>query len=324
MDFILFMKKIKNTIRLSFAIIALLLAGCSNNSLNTNSNSLDSSDTTSETSSGISSETSSETTSNSGNDSNSSSNSETSQGGGSQEYDGYYASISSSDSGETLLSKLRSLNSSKRKSTVGYKNMGTSASGPFRYTDYDPDSVKFDSNGQPYGTKVISFYSGKSITSFNKEHVWPDSHGGNKVEADIHMPRPTVSSENGSRGNSFYVEGEKSGTQGWDPAEESFGIESYRGDSARIVFYCVVASSSLSLVDLDYHSTSRKNNDNMMGKLSDLLKWNLRYNVDEREQRRNSGAQYLQGNRNPFIDHPEYACKIWGSTNSTTKQICGL
>ncbi|MFA7032566.1 MAG: Ig-like domain-containing protein, partial [Bacilli bacterium] len=32
--------------------------------------------------------------------------------------------------------------------------------------------------------------------------------------------------------------------------------------------------------------------------------------------------EYLQGNRNPFVDHPEYACKIWGDFNTTTQGIC--
>lgn len=237
--------------------------------------------------------------------------------------DNYYDNIADSLTGDELKSALIDLNASKKKSTVGYSAMGTTTNGQFKYTDYDPTTIEYDSNGQPYGTKIISFYSGTSITSFNREHVWPKSHGGNLVEGDIHMPRPTLESENGSRGNSFYVEGKKSSTNGWDPAEESFGIESYRGDSARIVFYCAIANSNLSLIDEEYHYTTNSNRDNLMGKLSDLLKWNLKYSVDERERRRNAGAEYLQGNRNPFIDHPEYACKIWGNTNATTKQICG-
>lgn len=240
----------------------------------------------------------------------------------SQDINEYYSSISDSATGDTLLSQLRSLNSIKRKSTVGYGNMGTSASGKFKYTDYDPETVQYDSNNQPYGTKILSFYSSNSCTSFNREHVWPNSHGGDVVENDIHMPRPTIPAENGSRGNSFYVEGMKHSSNGWDPAMESFGVEDYRGDSARIVFYCVIANSKLSLLDQNYHATSRDNNDYMMGKLSDLLKWNLKYPVLQREYNRNNGAEYLQGNRNPFIDHPEYACKIWGNTNDTTRQIC--
>ena len=240
--------------------------------------------------------------------------------------EGYYGSISDSLEGDDLLNALRSLNKKMKKKNVGYSAMGTGPSGYFRYTDYDPNAeLKTDSNGQVYGTRLISFYSGKSaVSGMNREHVWPDSHGGNKVEADIHMPRPTLTSENSSRGNSFYVEGMQSNSKGWDPAMESFGIESYRGDSARIIFYCVIADSRLSLTELTYHDTSKDNNDNLMGKLSDMLKWNLKYTVDPREQRRNEGAEYLQGNRNPFIDHPEYACKIWGRTNATTKSVCGI
>ena len=234
----------------------------------------------------------------------------------------YYNSISDSLTGDSLLSALRSLNSSKRSSTVGYSSMGTSPSGQFKYTDYDTNYVKHDSNGQPYGEKIISFYSGNSTSSFNREHVWPNSHGGNAVEADIHMPRPTIASENGSRGNSFYVEGKCSSTAGWDPAMESFGDETYRGDSARIIFYCMVCDSKFQLIEADSHSTSNSNKDYMMGRLSDLIKWNINYPVLDREQRRNEGAEYLQGNRNPFIDHPEYACKIWGNANSTTQNLC--
>ncbi len=234
----------------------------------------------------------------------------------------YYSGISDSLTGDSLLSALRSLNSSKRQSTVGYSSMGTSPSGQFKYTDYVPSSVKYDSNGQPYGEQIVSFYSGNSTTAFNREHVWPNSHGGNVIENDIHMPRPTIASENGSRGNSFYVEGKCSSTSGWDPAMESFGEESYRGDSARIIFYCMLVDTKLSLIEADSHSTSNSNKDYMMGKLSDLVKWNINYPVQDREQRRNEGAEYLQGNRNPFIDHPEYVCRIWGNANSTTQSLC--
>lgn len=233
----------------------------------------------------------------------------------------YYASISDDLTGDALLNALRDLNKSKKKKEVGYSAMGTSAAGQFKYTDYDPDTVQYDSKGQPYGTTIISFYSGNKMTSFNREHVWPNTHGGSKVEDDIHMPRPTIPSENGSRGHSFYIEGMKTkNNTGWDPAMESFGKEDYRGDSARIIFYCMVANNTLTLVDDPSLSANTKNN--QMGVISDMLSWNLRYPVLAREQRRNSGAEYLQGNRNPFIDHPEYACRIWSGFNSKTQQIC--
>lgn len=98
----------------------------------------------------------------------------------------YYSSIDSSSSGDTLLTALRNLNLSRRKSTVGYSAMGTKASeSAYIYTDYDPSTVKTDSNGQPYGTSILSFYSGTSTTSWNREHVWPNSRGGGVEERQV-------------------------------------------------------------------------------------------------------------------------------------------
>ena len=228
--------------------------------------------------------------------------------------DSYYQTINPNSN--TLRNDLYTLNNSKIDHLVTFSVMLSNASHGFYVTD------------PGVGDRTITtFYSGNShrgTTGLNREHVWPKSHGGNLVEDDIHMVRPTLEAENGSRGNSFYVEGKRDEFNGWDPAMESFGKESYRGDAARIIFYCAIANLNLTIVDMDYHATSNKNPDNMMGKLSDLLKWNLRYPVQSREMVRNDGAQTLQGNRNPFIDHPEYACKIWGNTNATTRQICGM
>ena len=223
----------------------------------------------------------------------------------------YYSSISEGETGSTLLNDLHSLNSKKRTKTVGYKNMGKY----YKQTDGDPNNPN----------NIIVFYSGESVAfsgsfggNVNREHVWPNSRGGSSVEGDIHMPRPTLKNENGSRGNSFYVEGKKTDNSGWDPAMESFGKEKYRGMSARIIFYCAIADTSLTLIDREYDSSANKT----MGKLSDLLKWNLQYEIDATETRRNDAAQSIQGNRNPFIDDRSLPCKIWGDTNAATKAVC--
>ena len=219
----------------------------------------------------------------------------------------YYNDIDQYATGNTLLSALQSLNSSKRRSQVGYNSMMN------KFKQTDPGTTS---------GYVTSFYSGKSVSvsQCNREHVWPNSHGGDMVEDDIHMVRPTLKSENEGRGNSFYVEGMNHEYDGWDPA--NCGVETYRGDSARIVFYCVVAYDGFELLDVNKHHTTSENNDYKMGKLSHLLKWNLEYPVLQREKTRNEAAESLQGNRNPFIDHPEYACRIWGSYNAETQRIC--
>ena len=175
----------------------------------------------------------------------------------------------------------------------------------FPKTDGDPNNPN----------NLIGFYSGESKyfngswTTFNREHVWPNSRGGGSVEDDIHVIRPTIQAQNGSRGNAFFVEGHKSQSSGWDPAMETWGDEKYRGITARIVFYCVVANSNFRLVDTNNDSTSAKT----MGKLSDLIRWNNEYPIDATEIQRNEAAEDIQGNRNPFIDHPEWVDKIWGN-----------
>lgn len=241
-------------------------------------------------------------------------------GGSSEDFKGYYKSIDDSQSGDALLNQLRSLNLEKRTSEVGYKNMGTSSTGKFKFTDYDPATVKTNADGVKYGTAILSFYSGKSTTSFNREHVWPDSRGGDRVEDDIFMTRPTITEENSSRGNSAYVTGMESEHDGWDPVTafaSGIGVyQSIRGECARIIFYCMTATTGLVLND------STTNSGNNMGSLTNLIEWACENPVNDREKRRNDGGQYLQGNRNAFVDHPEYACKIWGSTNSKTQAAC--
>lgn len=220
----------------------------------------------------------------------------------------YYKDISDSLKDTALLNKLHELNEAKLVRRVGYDNM------PSYFDETDP--------GNKSG-EVTSFYSGNSARytskTMNREHVWPASRtvGGrdnDPLEDDIHMVRPTLISENSGRGNKFFA---TSGA-GWDPA--TFNVPSYRGDSARIIFYCAIADVQLKIIDLTDDNTYN----HTMGKLSELLEWNLDYKVADREKVRNEAAESLQGNRNPFIDHPEYACRIWGSTNATTKKICGM
>lgn len=232
--------------------------------------------------------------------------------------DDYYASIGASESGSELLNALHLLNETKLVSRVGYdESMNKPAIG-FYVTDPGPSKEKYT---------VTAFYSGTErvgTSGMNREHVWPASRtvggrGNDPIEDDINMIRPTITKENESRGNSFYVEGKNSDTSGWDPKAAGMN-EEFRGDAARIIFYCAIADTRLRIIDAESDSTSN----HTMGKLSDLLRWNLQYMVGDREQTRNNGAQSLQGNRNPFIDHPEYACRIWGSTNPTTRSICGM
>ena len=240
----------------------------------------------------------------------------------------YYAGINDSLTGTDLLNALNSLNTSKRARTIGYAGMRQFAA----ISDADPDG----------SGKIIGFYDNKKIgpswdsgSTWNREHVWPDIRDGDKVENDAHMVRPAATSTNGNRGSKGF------GADAYDPGEY---VAYYRGAAARIIFYAAIADTSLKVVDYSfpYDGVGGGNHgydDGTMGSLSEMLRWNLQYspydtsftgadNLARRtELNRNDVIQKNsqgQGNRNPFIDHPEYACKIWGNTNSATKAACGI
>lgn len=222
----------------------------------------------------------------------------------------YYKGISSSLTGRDLLLALDDLlDSTARFTGFTYKKL-------FKYFIYT-DAYDYENIGN---NEIASFYSGKKSYNdtnlMNREHVWPNSRGGSVVENDPHMTRPTIKAENSARGNDFFNESPTS----WDPA--SFNNEKYRGIAARIIFYCAVKGqeSGLKLVDYKTDSTANKS----MGRLSTLLKWNIDYPVDDSELLRNNYLASLNWCRNPFIDDRNYACKIWGNTNDTTRTLCGI
>ena len=156
----------------------------------------------------------------------------------------------------------------------------------------------------------VPFYHDATLTTTtgdcNREHTWPDSRGSGKTGpgADPFIIRPTLTSDNSSRGNNFYG---TSSSKEWDPA--SCGFEAARGESARVILYAATMyyKNGLSLSNNPNDGTSLKT----MGTLSTLLAWNNTYAPTPIEIQINN---YLSNNgygRNPFVDHPEYASYIW-------------
>lgn len=58
-----------------------------------------------------------------------------------------------------------------------------------------------------------------------------------------------------------------------------------------------------------------------LGDLCTLLEWHAKFPVTDAERRRNQGVQRWQGNRNPFIDNPGFADKIWGGVDCPDDDI---
>ena len=128
------------------------------------------------------------------------------------------------------------------------------------------------------------------------------------------MIRPAAVSTNGDRGNDMYAE-----KGAYDPGKY---IERYRGIASRIILYTATRywADGLKLTENVSDAPSNKT----MGKLSELLKWNLQYPVDITETHRNNIIYGDYNVRNVFIDHPEAACKIWGSFDSETAGVCKI
>lgn len=180
---------------------------------------------------------------------------------------------------------------------------------------------------------VLLLYSGWSLphnrnggrpSDWNREHTWPKSHGGfssnSPMATDLHHIRPTDVSVNSRRGHRNFDEGgdwyedpdgptrNRVDLNSWEPREE------VKGDIARMLFYMAVRYEGTVDGEPDLELNDRVSNlgQPRIGKISVLLEWHQEDPVDELERTRNQRIYEIQGNRNPFIDHPEWVERIWG------------
>lgn len=159
---------------------------------------------------------------------------------------------------------------------------------------------------------------GSPGTQWNREHVYPKSLGNPNLGtsgpgADIHHIRPADISFNSQRSSQKFVDGSgNAGTKssGWYPGDE------WKGDVARMMMYMYLRYGNQCLPS-NVTIGSRNSLDNNMINL--LLQWNAQDPVSNFEIQRNPIIQGLQGNRNPFIDNPAFATKIWGGPQAEDK-----
>lgn len=144
----------------------------------------------------------------------------------------------------------------------------------------------------------------------NVEHTWPQSKFTGRYQkemqkSDLHHLFPTDSVMNSLRGNTFFgeVDHDKgktkcdasrfgTGTIGNTPIYEP--PQNHKGHVARALFYFSVR----------YEMPIRPEEEVI------LKKWNRENPVDQEEMVRNEAIAEVQGDRNPFIDHPEMAEQI--------------
>jgi endonuclease I len=182
-------------------------------------------------------------------------------------------------------------------------------------------------------SRLILFYSQASISKssqagsssanplWNREHLWPRSYGADDTTAsnnDLFHLVPTYEAVNSDRSNNYFDNANPalSGYQApahpiaplckenealiWEPGDGQ------KGWVSRSMFYMTTRYSHLSLSDTPSSTANR------MGRLSTLLKWNRQFLPSDKEREVNQRIfDDYQGNRNPYIDFPEFADAVF-------------
>ncbi|MDE0960391.1 MAG: endonuclease [Planctomycetota bacterium] len=203
-----------------------------------------------------------------------------------------------------------------------------------------------------YRNTSVPWSAQNTSNGWNREHTWPSSYGYtndnscNYPFSDVHHLHAASPSYNSARGNSPY-DWCSTSCSSWSAEGTPFSNlatgsgnsgswqvwEDRRGDAARSIFYMETryeggnhsisgcSEPDLRLTDnrsLIVSNTSANQSVAYMGLLSTLLEWHIEDPVSAEEQLRNDVVYGYQGNRNPYIDHPEYACMIWVCPTSDT------
>jgi endonuclease I len=198
------------------------------------------------------------------------------------------------------------------------------------YGDYRYAAAVIDADPNHAGN-ILLLYNRASVSgawdlgvTWNREHQWPVSLLGTSdpsnttinMETDEFYLRPTNPSVNSSRGNSPYGTVSSSGANGFQTPGYYYVGDADRGDVARAMFYIVTRYPSF-----NGHTLALVNGSPItyqMGDLNSFLHWNYADVPDAFELRRNQAVYsstlnptYYQGNRNAFIDHPEFVWSVF-------------
>ncbi len=193
-----------------------------------------------------------------------------------------------------------------------------------RYHDTDPNNAN----------NILLTYNRASVSrswdsgaTWNREHVWPQSRQPGSASnstrgnlGDPHSLLPCNPSINSSRGNKPFGNVSSSGNFG-SQGSFYFPGDTDKGDIARSLFYSATRYSSSGLTLVNGFPSG-----NQMGDLASLITWHFTDAPDTFERRRNhviyqNGANpsFSAGNRNAYIDRPEFAWSVFmDQENDTT------
>lgn len=211
---------------------------------------------------------------------------------------------------------------------AGFYTYGSSGSDhlstQLQYADEDPTN----------NANMIYFYTRDQVkknaaSTWNREHVWPQSLSNNHWGTggggtDILHIRPTYESTNNRRGNQLYADVNKQGqliyggvTYGYSSNGYFEPLDCVKGDVARIIMYVYTVYSV-------YYNDNNLKPTKTIRDYDTLLKWHMQDKPDELEGNRNNYSETSkQKNRNPFVDHPDYAWRVFaGCASNAVEEQC--
>lgn len=158
---------------------------------------------------------------------------------------------------------------------------------------------------------------GGNTCEWNREHTFPKSLGQPNLGtsgpgADAHHLRASDVQRNSDRGSEVFADGSGNShsisLSSWYPGDE------WKGDMARMMMYMYLRYGNQCLPTYVGSGPTVASDSNMVQL---FLEWNAEDPVSQYEATRNNylgnaSNSFGQGNRNPFIDNPYLATRIWG------------
>lgn len=231
----------------------------------------------------------------------------------------YYNSIDLSKTGNALKDQLSTLITNTHTHELVYTPEVWSA---LEQADLDPENTNnvfliygyndSDTNTDNDRTrdKDDNCHSSSCDGLWVREHVFPRSLGTPNLEftgpgSDAHHLRAIDYNMNNSRGNNKFADG--SGNAKVIPGNLFYPGDEWKGDIARMMMYMYLRYKTRCQAVIVGSGTTTYSTD-----MPDIfLKWNAEDPVSQYELNRNTVLQSMQGNRNPFIDNPYLATRIW-------------
>lgn len=177
-----------------------------------------------------------------------------------------------------------------------------------------------------FGEDQCGNYSGEG-SCYNREHSFPKSwfNDASPMYTDLFHLYPTDGYVNGRRGNYPFGETDQAtwtslnGSEVGPCSVNGYSgtvfepIDAYKGDFARTYFYMSVRYYG---EDAGWAGSPMVDGAQMKPWAREMLvSWHMEDPVSEKERERNDAIYGYQGNRNPFIDHPEFVDRMYGGGN---------